>query len=125
MINPKLNSILYNKCPKCGKGDFFIRRNPYLNILFQKGDYHKNNTPIIFKYEIEPGLFYGAMYVSYALAIGLGCFLLLLLLAIFGKESFSTIILIIGLCILFFFPLNYYLSRLIWLNLFIKKAPKQ
>jgi hypothetical protein len=124
MINPILKSILFNKCPKCGKGDFFIRRNPYLNVLFQKGDYHKNCSFCKLKYELEPGLFYGAMYVSYALAIGLGCFLLLLFLAILGKESSLIIIIIISLSILIFSPINYYLSRLIWLNLFVKKNPK-
>tara|TARA_B100000902_G_C26710925_1_gene621845 strand:- start:65 stop:442 length:378 start_codon:yes stop_codon:yes gene_type:complete len=124
MINPMLNSILFNKCPKCGKGDFFIRRNPYLNIILQKGDYHKNCSFCNCKFELEPGLFYGAMYVSYALAVGLGCFLLIFLLSTLGKEKFSLIILIIGLSILIFFPLNYYLSRLIWLNLFIKKSSK-
>ena len=120
----KLNSILKNKCPKCGNGDFFINGNPYLNILFHNGNYHKNCSFCKLKYELEPGLFYGAMYVSYALAIGLGCFLLLLFLAILGKESSLIIIIIISLSILIFSPINYYLSRLIWLNLFVKKNPK-
>jgi len=65
------------------------------------------------------------MYVSYALAIGLGCLLLILLLATLGKESLLTIIIIISLSILIFFPINYYFSRLIWLNLFVKKSSKK
>ena len=117
----KLESILKNKCPKCGKGDFFIKSNPYINILFYKGDFHENCPSCDLKYELEPGFFYGAMYVSYALAIGLGCFLLILFINIYGKENILTPMIIIGFSILIFSPINYYLSRLLWLNLFIDK----
>ena len=121
----KLNSILKNKCPKCGNGDFFINENPYLNILFHNGNCHKNCSSCDLKYELEPGFFYGAMYVSYALAIGLGCFLLILFISILGKEDILILIAIIGISILIFSPINYYLSRLLWINIFIdKKHPK-
>ena len=121
----KLNSILKNKCPKCGNGDFFINENPYLNILFHNGNCHKNCSSCDSKYELEPGFFYGAMYVSYALAIGLGCFLLIILISILGKEDVLILIAIIGFSILIFSPINYYLSRLLWINIFIdKKHPK-
>ena len=121
----KLNSILKNKCPKCGNGDFFINGNPYLNILFHNGNCHKNCSSCDLKYELEPGFFYGAMYVSYALAIGLGCFLLIIFISILGKEDVLILIAIIGFSILIFSPINYYLSRLLWINIFIdKKHPK-
>jgi uncharacterized protein (DUF983 family) len=121
----KLNSILKNKCPKCGNGHFFINENPYLNILFHNGNCHKNCSSCDSKYELEPGFFYGAMYVSYALAIGLGCFLLIILISILGKEDVLILIAIIGFSILIFSPINYYLSRLLWINIFIdKKHPK-
>ena len=48
------------------------------SVFFNKGLNHKNCSHCNLKYEIEPGFFYGAMYVSYALAIGLGCFLFIL-----------------------------------------------
>ena len=61
------------------------------------------------------------MYVSYALAIGLGCFLLILFINIYGKANILTPMIIIGFSILIFSPINYYLSRLLWLNIFIDK----
>ena len=118
----KIRSVLFNKCPKCGKGDFFLSSNPYSSLFFKKGLNHKNCSHCNLKYEIEQGFFYGAMYVSYALAIGLGCFLLILLISILGEEQLFTIIGIISLSIIVFSPVNYYLSRLIWLNAFINKT---
>jgi hypothetical protein len=44
------------------------------------------------------------------------------LISILGKEQLFTIIGIISLSILVFSPVNYYLSRLIWLNVFIDKT---
>ena len=43
-------------------------------------------------------------------------------ISILGKEQLFTIIGIISLSILVFSPVNYYLSRLIWLNVFIDKT---
>ena len=71
------------------------------------------------KFEIEPGFFYGAMYVSYGLGIGLGSLILIISLAIFEMKNILVLSLIIGLSILILAPVNYFLSRLIWLNAFI------
>ena len=107
---------------KMWKRRFFFKFKSLFKPFFNKGLNHKNCSHCNLKHEIEPGFFYGAMYVSYALAIGLGCFLLILLISILGKDQLFTIIGIISLSILVFSPVNYYLSRLIWLNVFIDKT---
>ena len=48
--------IKKNKCPKCGKGDFFIKSNPYINILFYKGDFHENCPSCNLKYDLDIGV---------------------------------------------------------------------
>ena len=69
------------------------------------------------KYEPEPGFFYGAMYVSYALSImlvGLTWFVFTLA----GFEFWAVIWTIIPL-LLIAIPFLFKISRAIWMNLFI------
>ena len=64
----------------------------------------------------EPGFYYGAMYVSYALVVGFGIFLGAVFL-LEGASPLSTIIAIsIGTILLS--PLSFRYSRMIWLNFF-------
>ena len=120
MKTGKLYSIFFNKCPRCNKGKFWKSNNPYYNLFFNGGESHNKCSNCDLKFEIEPGFFYGAMYVSYGLGIGLGSLILIVLLAIFQIKNILVLSLIIGLSILILAPVNYFLSRLIWLNAFIK-----
>ena len=62
----KLYSILHLTCPFCHKGAFFLS-HPY--DLKHAGDLHETCPACHRKYEMEPGFYYGAMFVSYALSI--------------------------------------------------------
>jgi len=55
------------KCPKCGKGKVF--KNSIFSTKFAETNY--SCTVCKMSYEPEPGFFYGAMYFSYALIVGL------------------------------------------------------
>lgn len=55
------------KCPRCRVGSIF-RHGPYA-LKAGKG-LHDKCSHCNFIYEKEPGYFYGAMYVSFALAVG-------------------------------------------------------
>lgn len=123
MKTGKLYSIFFNKCPRCKKGNFWKSNNPYYNLFINGGKNHSNCLNCDLKFEIEPGFFYGAMYVSYGLAIGLGSIILIISLAVFQMKNILTLSLIIGLSILILAPVNYFLSRLIWLNAFIDSKP--
>ncbi|MDB4087208.1 DUF983 domain-containing protein [Flavobacteriaceae bacterium] len=119
MKKGKLYSILFNKCPKCSIGSFWKSNNPYYNLFFKAGENHNKCSNCELKFEIEPGFFYGAMYVSYGLGIGLGSIILIVALAVFQFKNILALTILIGLSILILAPVNYYLSRLIWLNTFI------
>ena len=119
MKTGKLYSIFFNKCPRCNKGKFWKSNNPYYNLFFNGGKNHSNCFNCYLKFEIEPGFFYGAMYVSYGLGIGIGSLLLIISLAVFQMKNILLLSLIIGISILILAPVNYFLSRLIWLNAFI------
>ena len=119
MKTGKLYSIFFNKCPRCNKGKFWKSNNPYYNLFFNEGENHNNCLNCDLKFEIEPGFFYGAMYISYGLGIGIGSLILIISLAVFQMKNILLLSLLIGISILILAPVNYFLSRLIWLNTFI------
>lgn len=70
-----------------------------------------------FTFEKEPGFFFGAMYVSYALIVGesVATFILLrLVLKLDWFISFGGIVLLS----LLVFGINFKLSRIIWIYMF-------
>ncbi len=115
----KLYSIIYNRCPRCQSEKFWPRNNPYKNILVNNGGDLGCCKNCNLEYEIEPGFWYGAMYVSY----GLNVFIAIsswLIIYVFNKEIDTFIqISIISFLLIILFPVVYFLSRLIWINIFI------
>ena len=120
-MDPKLYSILYLKCPRCNKGNLFHSSNPY--NLKKLGKMHTHCPVCGQKYTIEPGFYFGASYVSYALAVVIGL-LAYGAQAPFDIESTPLTILIVSLCILLFALYNFCLSRAIWLNTFVRFEKK-
>jgi uncharacterized protein (DUF983 family) len=113
----RLFSIFKMKCPRCHEGEFFIS-HPY--DLKKAGDIHQNCSNCGLKYSKEPGFYYGAMYVSYALGVALFVTLWTSFNLFFPSVSVGIqITTIISLTILLT-PYLYALSKIIWANLFIK-----
>lgn len=112
----KLYSIAKMKCPCCQEGDFFVS-HPY--DLKRAGDIHENCAVCGVKYSKEPGFYYGAMYVSYALAVALFVTLWVSLAVFLRVESVGIQVAVIVASILFLAPYLYALSKIIWANLFM------
>jgi len=111
----KIYSIFNNKCPKCNEGNFFEDNNPlYLKKVMKMAT---NCTNCGFKYAIEPSFFYGAMYVSYALTVGISIVTFIILYAM-GLDLL-TIFIGIFIALVLFTPFTLRLSRLIYINIFI------
>ncbi len=112
----KIYSIFNNKCPKCNEGNFFEDSNPlHLKKVLTTNE---NCAHCGFKFVIEPSFFYGAMYVSYGLSVGISI-LTFILLHWLGLNLVQVFIgIIIALIILTPFTLR--LSRLIYINMFVK-----
>ena len=119
----KLYSILFNKCPKCHIGNFWTSNNPFKNMFFSNNNTCKTCKNCSLFYELETGFWYGSMYVSYAISVGV--MLLFWTLTNFFYPLIDVIneILIIVIAILLVSPLNYHISRLIWINFFIRYIP--
>lgn len=119
MVNKgsKLYSVLFFKCPACHEGDFFVS-HPY--DLTKAGDIYKSCSVCQNKFSKEPGFYYGAMYVSYAIAVGLSLSIYLLFNVFNYDISVELFLLVYSVFILLSSPLIYALSKIIWANIFIK-----
>jgi hypothetical protein len=122
-FSAKLYSILHNKCPRCHKGSFFISDKAFNLKTFSK--MHEKCPVCQEPFEPEPGYYFGAMYVSYAInvaimvAVWVACSLLFpQQIGIWGLVGISIIV---GLL---FTPLTFRYARLIWINMFVRFNPE-
>ncbi|NBA85239.1 DUF983 domain-containing protein [Emticicia sp. CRIBPO] len=110
-----VSNIINNKCPHCKSGKVFQRSSL---LTFQTTKMHHKCPECGFNFERESGFYWGAMYVSYGLAV-IECFLTYFVCRLLGVPSFDFTILwaIMGVIVLSF-PFNYRFSRLTWLYIF-------
>lgn len=114
-------SVFLNKCPQCHEGKV-LKYPPYqLNKLLETEEVCAHCH---LKFEKEPGFFYGAMYVSYALTSGIFIVVYLLQSTVFELPITQFAILMVSL-LLVTFPLIARWSRLLWLNFFVKFDPSK
>ena len=108
--------ILNNDCPQCQKGKVFNERNIFLNFGFPKMNEYCSHCH--YKFEKEPGYFFGAMYVNYGLTVA-ESIATYCISQFFFEETFDLrIIAIIAAVIIGLAPINIRLSRLLWIYMF-------
>lgn len=117
----KIYSVLKEKCPICHNGDVFLTKRKYDLKKFDK--MHERCPSCGHKFEIEGGYWQGAMYVSYAVTVAYSIATFVLTYLINRETSAWTYIIIICLVALLVAPINYRISRMIWMNLFSKFDP--
>ena len=112
----KLYSILTGTCPKCQNENMYVNKNPY--VITETMKMHERCGYCGTRYKMEPNFFFGAMYVSYGLAVAESmiafaiCFLLLDL-----SIGQSFVVILVSLFLLM--PLITRLSRNIYINMFM------
>ena len=112
----KLYSILTGTCPKCQNESMYVNKNPY--IISETMKMHEHCSHCGLKYKMEPNFFFGAMYVSYAMAVLAGMVLFAFTnFALKVNLGTSFITIIIGLLLLM--PYITRVSRNIYINLFV------
>ncbi len=119
-------SILKMKCPRCHQGDLFVHKNHYqLFTGFMK--MHKNCSVCNQTFNPEPGFYFGAAYVSYAIGTAICVAAFLVAFFAFHIRSTGPLVTAIFAPLILLAPINYRLSRSIWANMFIKYkgVPKQ
>jgi len=107
-------AMLHAKCPRCRRGAMFN------GAAYSFGKIHLNCPHCNLYFEIEPGYFYAAMYVSYAMNIFEAGALVFLTYIITQNSTSPWLYLsvLLGGCIILS-PLNFRYSRVIllyWLS---------
>ncbi|OIQ38157.1 MAG: DUF983 domain-containing protein [Bacteroidetes bacterium MedPE-SWsnd-G1] len=113
----KLYSIFNNKCPRCQEGDFFESTSFFKVKKLLK--LHKHCSHCKLKYMMEPSFYYGAMYVNYGLTVAVSVLTFIISFLVFNLDllqSFIAIVIVLILTVLH----TIRLSRIIWINLFVK-----
>jgi hypothetical protein len=113
----RLYSILNRKCPFCHEGDFFVA-HPY--NLARAGDTYDRCGKCGGRFSMEPGFYYGAMYVSYAFGTAVCVAVWLTLYLFWPAASLWTQIGAIIAVLIISAPWLYATSKITWANLFFK-----
>lgn len=118
--NNRLYSVLFNKCPRCGKGDFFITKTAYAKN-FDKMHRHcphcgEDLVP-------EPGFYQGALYMSYAFYVGI-MLTYFFIFTLFLEDHYNYFLITIIPLLVILTPFAYRLARRSWLAIFIKPKPE-
>lgn len=117
--NSRSYSILFNKCPRCHEGDFFVTNSAFNRHFDEMHDHcphcGENFTP-------EPGFYWASMFVSYAF------FTIWTLLTFFVAVQWLGIDVdyyLMGLIpsYLILTPYFFRVARRAWLTLFIAPKP--
>jgi uncharacterized protein (DUF983 family) len=116
----KLYSILRMRCPRCQEGAVFKNKNPY--VLSDMFKLHEACPNCGLHYELEPGFFYGAMYVSYGYGVALFV-ATYLTMEILYEPGIWDIIAALAIIMILGSPLLLRLSRITYLNIFVKYNP--
>ena len=113
----KVYSIFRMKCPRCHEGDFY-KGHPYKYSTM--GRVYENCSKCDLKYNIEPSFFQGSYYVSYALGVTLLITVSVLKLIFFPEAGPLDLLISILVSLILLSPLLYALSKIIWINVFVK-----
>lgn len=112
----KLYSVFAQKCPCCHEGDLFSHSNAY---NFSRMADMPDNCPVCGEnFRREPGFYYGAMYVSYALTIALSVAVFVAMYT-FATPHWKWYLITNAISILILFPLIFRWSRAVWINFFV------
>lgn len=113
-------TLLACKCPRCGKGQIF--ENSVFNLKSFSNT--KSNCPVCnLKYEPETGFFWGAMYWSYGLGVGI-MIVASIILYYLGMSS-EALTYTVPLIILILLPVLYRYSRVLMLYFIYPMAYKE
>lgn len=115
-IANKIRAIIFNKCPRCHEGDLYETSIWSFKRLFAM----KENCPNCGqKYVLEPGFYWGAMYISYMLSSGLMLATFALLYFVFDVAVFWTFVWI-TVVTLSLYAVIYRLARSVWIHINVR-----
>ena len=112
----KVNAIASCKCPQCRTGKVF-KYKPSWKLAKMTETYEKCSV-CDFRYEIEPGFFWAAMYISYAINVAIIITFFLAINIFIGTKNPLHYLIPIILAVLLPFPFTLRYSRMLLLHFF-------
>jgi uncharacterized protein (DUF983 family) len=119
----RAQAILEAKCPRCRQGGIF----QYSNLKLSKfTDTHKYCSVCGLEYEIEPGFFIAAMYISYAMSVALAFTTGVAVFILGSDPPLWVYMLVVTLALIILVPFMFRYSRVLLLYFFsgIKYNPQ-
>jgi uncharacterized protein (DUF983 family) len=116
MADPnKLQAMINARCPHCHEGRLF--KYKWWNLL-NFAQMHENCPHCDMRYEVEPGFFYGAMYISYAFTVGIMLVGGIVVFNFFNDPPAMGYVVPITIFSLVMVPFNFRTARVIFIHLF-------
>lgn len=116
MSNPsKLTAMANARCPRCHEGRLF--KYKWWN-LFNFTQMHENCPHCDLRYEVEPGFFFGAMYISYAFTVGIMLIGGIIVFNFFNDPPAMGYVIPITIFSLVMVPFNFRTARVLFIHLF-------
>ncbi len=115
----KLYSIFKFKCPRCHEGDLYKSSLASMQGIYNM---HEHCPKCGQRFEMEPGFYWGAMYIGYGLSSGYmlsAMVFFIFVLELTVNQSFTAAI----AGGVFIVPLVARLARAIWINIYVKYNP--
>ncbi len=112
---PKALAVLQGRCPQCREGKLFK------HSAYNLGNFTKVNeecSECHVRFEREPRFFDGAMYISYALSVGLFLVSAFIIYWAFNPTSENVYLIAIISEVFLLYPLMYRYSRIFYLYAF-------
>lgn len=108
----KLQGALSGRCPRCRQGKIF--KKPFYSLRsFDEMYEHCPHCGL--RYEVEPGYFIGAMYVSYAISGGIALVIGFMLFYLANDPEGWVYAAVVAPVMVVIAPINFRVSRVIWL----------
>ncbi|RIV27607.1 DUF983 domain-containing protein [Fibrisoma montanum] len=109
----KLQAALNGLCPRCRQGKIFEK--PFYSLTgFDK--MYEFCPHCGLRYEVEPGYFYGAMFVSYAISAGVALVIGFMLFYLANDPDGWLYVAVVAPVMVIIAPINFRISRVIWLH---------
>jgi uncharacterized protein (DUF983 family) len=111
-----LQGIVTMKCPRCREGKMFPE-----GTLFTKFMKMNDHCQVCGQsFQPEPGYYFGAMFVSYALNAGFFIAVWIALYFIMDEITLTAMIVALVVVVLGLLPITFRLSRVLWIYMFIR-----
>lgn len=111
----KIVAMSEARCPQCREGKMF--KYPFWRV--DKFSEMHDNCPICgLRFEVEPGFWFGAMFISYANTVGLLVVLGVSIFYIFNDPPMLYYIIPVTILSLITVPFNFRISRIVYIYLF-------